>query len=69
MKTERGGVETERGGVETERGGVETVENVDYCAAVNLSGKEQSLTVPRVLLWPTSFVHTEMLPVECSVVD
>jgi hypothetical protein len=26
-------------------------------------------SVPRVLLWPTSFVHTEMLPVECSVVD
>jgi hypothetical protein len=24
-----------------------------------LSGKEQSLTVPRVLLWPTSFVHTK----------
>ncbi len=42
---------------------------MDYCAAVNLSGKEQSLTVPHVLLWSTSFVHTEMLPVECSVVD
>jgi hypothetical protein len=39
------------------------------CAAVILSGKEQSLIVPRVLLWPTFFVHTEMLPVECSVVD
>jgi hypothetical protein len=37
------------------------------CAAVNLSDKEQSLTVPCVLLWPTYFVHTEMLPVECSV--
>jgi hypothetical protein len=36
---------------------------------VQQSGKEQSLIVPRVLLWPTSFVHTEMLPVECSVVD
>jgi hypothetical protein len=34
-----------------------------------LSGKEQCLTVLRVLLWPTSFVHTEMLSVECSVVD
>jgi hypothetical protein len=32
------------------------------------SGKEQSLTVPRVLLWPTSF-FTEVLPVEYTVVD
>ena len=43
--------------------------NVDYVQRY-FSGKEQSLTVPRVLLWPTSFVqNTEMLPVECSVVD
>jgi hypothetical protein len=34
----------------------------------DFSGKEQSLTVPRVLLWPTSF-FTEVLPVECSIVD
>ena len=26
-------------------------------------------SVPRVLLWPTSFAHTEVLPVECSIVD
>jgi hypothetical protein len=39
------------------------------CAAVILSGKEQSLTVPCVLLWPTSFILTEMLPVECGVAD
>ena len=32
------------------------------------AGIEQSLTVPRVSLWPTSF-FTEVLPVECSVVD
>jgi hypothetical protein len=31
-----------------------------------LAGIEQSLTVPRVLLWPTSF-FTEVLPVVCSV--
>jgi hypothetical protein len=34
----------------------------------SFSGKEQGLTVPRVLLWPTSFV-TEMLPVECGVAE
>ncbi len=30
-------------------------------------GKNKALTVPRVLLWPTSFVHTEVLPVECTL--
>jgi len=34
----------------------------------DFSGKEQSLTVPRVLLWPTSF-FTEVLTIECSGVD
>jgi hypothetical protein len=26
--------------------------------------KNKELTIPRVLLWPTFFIHTEMLPVE-----
>ncbi len=29
----------------------------------------QSPTIPRVLLWPTFFIHTEMLPVERVVAD
>ncbi len=37
------------------------------CSSIS-AGVEQSRTVPRVLLWPTSF-FTELLPVECSVVD
>ncbi len=32
-------------------------------------GKNKELTVPRVLLWSTFFVRTEMLPVERVVAD
>ena len=33
------------------------------------AGKNKELTVPRVLLWPTFFIRTEMLPVERVVAD
>ena len=48
---------------------LETVENVDYCAAVFRRERNKELTVPRVLLWPTFFTPTEMLPVACEAVD
>ncbi len=43
--------------------------NVDYVQRY-FSGKKQSLTVPRVLLWPTSsFTEVLTVTVERSVVD
>jgi hypothetical protein len=45
------------------------VENVDYCAAVFRRERNKELTVPRVLLWPTFFTPTEILPVACEAVD
>ncbi len=50
-------------------GVLKDVRNVDYNAAVNLSGKEQSPYCSTCVAVADFSSRTEMLPVECGVVD